>query len=282
MANVQVVWAKASDGRDVARVEAVTRTRLARAGYVLWSVITAASLTFLLLDWLFPFPLARVQLAANPQGAASSVVLLRSGHLRIPLLPQDVSPVLVRTVVASEDRWFGWHPGINPASIVRAAWANWRNGRVVTGASTIAMQLAQLTEPAPHTVWTKCREAFRAMQLQRHFSLDELLALYLNFSRYGGTIEGAGAASRVYFGKTAAQLSLSEVALLTALPHAPLREDPLRNPERARAARDHVLDRLAKQRVFPQRAIAAARRQPLLTGSAEHAGFAEPLQRTSG
>ena len=170
-----------------------------------------------------------------------------------------------RALVASEDRWFRHHPGVNPLALVRALAQNLRAGRVVSGASTLPMQLARLAEPRPRTLWAKAVEAFRALQLERRFSKDELLELYLERAPFGGPIEGVAAAAWQYFDKGPGELSLGEAALLTALPRAPVAYDPLRHPAAARRVRDRVLAQLASRGVFPAEEVARARRQPLPT-----------------
>ncbi|HEX9944100.1 MAG TPA: penicillin-binding protein 1C, partial [Thermoanaerobaculia bacterium] len=124
-------------------------------------------------------------------------------------------------------------------------------------------QIARMAEPGPRTLRSKIKEAFRAVQLERRFSKDELLEIYLNLTPYGGNVEGVGAAAWFYFGKEPDQLSLGEIALLTALPRSPAGYDPTVHPAAARAARDRVLAQLAARGVFPGKEIAAARRQPL-------------------
>jgi penicillin-binding protein 1C len=157
---------------------------------------------------------------------------------RKPVKLDEVSPRLVKTVLNTEDRWFYWHPGVNPVSLVTAAIDNIRAGKVVRGGSTITMQIARMMEPKPRTILSKFIEILRAFQLEWHYSKDELLEFYLNLAPYGGNIEGVGAASFFYFGKSANELTLAESATLAAIPASPNSYRPDLQPEACRRRRD--------------------------------------------
>lgn len=223
---------------------------------------------FLVYDWWMPLPVAALHrqpamIVTDRDDAPLRIFLPPDEQLRMPVSLGDVAPVFVRALVASEDRWFYHHPGVNPFAIGRALWTNIRYGKVVSGASTIPMQIARMAEPKSRTLWSKCWEVFRALQLEWHFSKDQLLELYLNLTPYGGNIEGIGAATHVYFGKTPAQCSLGEAVLLAVLPRAPNSYNPARNPAAALAIRNRALRQLARRGVFPQSAVADALRYPL-------------------
>ena len=149
-----------------------------------------------------------------------------------------------QAILTSEDRWFYYHYGINPVSIVTALYDNLKAGEVVRGGSTITMQLARLMEPKARNISNKLIEAFRALQLEQTYSKSEILTFYFNMLPYGGNIVGTAAASRFYFNKPQHALSLGEAALLAAIPNAPERLRPDRFPENARKAREKVLNRL--------------------------------------
>ena len=117
------------------------------------------------------------------------------------LEPEEITPLLTQTIVAKEDKWFYWHPGINPFAVGRALFYNVFTGKRTSGASTITMQVARLLEPKPRTFLNKIRESFRAVQLEWKYSKPELLQLYLNLAPYGGNIEGVKSASVLYFKK---------------------------------------------------------------------------------
>ncbi len=228
-------------------------------------LVAAAALT---LDRLFPPPLAALERPAatavlDAEGRPLRLFLPADERWRLPVSLDELPPDLPAAVIATEDARFYRHPGVDPLAILRASWQNLRAGQVVSGGSTLTMQLARMADPARRTLPAKLREAARALQLERRFSKRELLELYLNLAPYGGNLEGVGAASRFYFGKRPASLSPGEMALLVALPRSPTAYDPTRDPVAARAARDRVLARLEGAGVFDRRQVDAARRQPV-------------------
>lgn len=170
---------------------------------------------------------------------------------RNPITPTQVSPLYVEALIGYEDRAFWWHPGVNPLSLVRAA-AQWvLHGHVVSGGSTITMQVARMIDPTPHTLPGKLRQILRALQLEAHLSKRDILTIYLNYAPMGGVLEGVDAASRAYLGKAPLHLSHAEAAMLAVLPQAPSLLRPDRFPRRAGQARDKVLRRLADRWTAP-------------------------------
>src|SRR3546814_7158334 len=149
------------------------------------------------------------------------------GVWRYPADPDAVSSLYLQTLLNYEDRWFWHHPGVNPLSLLRATWQMLRSGQVVSGGSTLTMQVARILETDPEastrTPWGKARQILRALQLEAHLSKREILTLYRERAPFGGTIEGVETASRAYLGKPAARLSRAEAALLTVLRQAPSR-----------------------------------------------------------
>lgn len=224
---------------------------------------------FLFIDYLLPLHLV------DPSRFATTVVdsegsPLRSfadsnGVWRYPVRLDQVSPRYVEALVGYEDRWFRFHPGVNPFAIFRAAWQNLSCGRVISGGSTLTMQVAGLLDPYERTFAGKFRQVFRALQLERHLDKDEILALYINLAPFGGPLEGVQAACYSYLGKSARYLSHAEAALLTVLPQAPSRLRPDRHPQRARAARDKVLARLVEFSIWDQETVQAARQENVLS-----------------
>jgi penicillin-binding protein 1C len=191
--------------------------------------------------------------AVRPAGVR---VLDREGRLVRGFLSEDekwrwrleldeISPQLLQAVLHHEDRHFHRHHGVDGTAVLRAAWSNLRAGRVVSGASTITMQLARLVEPRPRTMMAKFHQMLRAWQYESLYSKDQILEMYLNLAPYGGNVEGVGPAARVLFAKAAAELSPAEACLLAVLPQSPTRHDPLRHPAAARKARNHLARRLA-------------------------------------
>jgi len=218
--------------------------------------LLAIFIGLLLLDRVFPLPLP------DP-GKASAIVTARDGRplrafadddsvWRYPTTPDAVSPLYLQALIGYEDRWFWRHPGVNPVAMLRAfgQWAG--QGRIVSGGSTLTMQVARIIEPHPRTPLGKFRQSLRALQLEWHLSKAEILTLYLDNAPFGGTIEGVEAASWAYLGKPAKNLSHAEAALLAVLPQMPSRLRPDRHPDAARKARDKVLDRLVAQGVWTQ------------------------------
>lgn len=214
------------------------------------------------LDRAFPPPLpetrgATVVLAAD--GTPLRAFPGPEGTWRYPVTPDEVSPLYLEALLGYEDRWFRRHPGVNPVALARAAGQWLRHGRIVSGGSTLTMQVARILEPAPRSVGGKLRQMLRALQLEWRLDKDQILALYLNHAPFGGTVEGVEAASWAYLGKPARELSRAEAALLAVLPQAPSRLRPDRHPDAARAARDKVLARLAAQGIWSQADVDAAR-----------------------
>lgn len=191
----------------------------------------------------------------------------QDGYWRLPAAPQDVDRRFIAMLVAYEDKRFYSHYGVDPVAMLRAAWQIVRHGRVVSGGSTITMQVARLLEPRPdRTFAAKFAEMIRAVQLENRLSKDEILSLYLALAPYGGNLEGTRAAALAYFGKEPARLSTAEAALLVALPQAPESRRPDRFPRAARAARDRVLALLMDKGIINEDQVKAAALEPAPQG----------------
>ncbi|MCH2218883.1 MAG: transglycosylase domain-containing protein, partial [Dechloromonas sp.] len=134
---------------------------------------------------------------------------------RHPVTLAEVSPRYLEALEAYEDGWFRWHPGVNPLALARAAWQWARHGHIVSGGSTLTMQVARILEPMPKTIPGKLKQILRALQLEAHYSKDDILGIYVNYAPMGGVLEGVEAASRAYLGKPARLLSHADAALLT-------------------------------------------------------------------
>ncbi len=185
--------------------------------------------------------------------------LTADGKWRLPIESEDVDPLYRRMLIAAEDRRFAWHLGVDPLAGSRAVIQLAISGHVVSGASTLTMQVARLLEPHPRSLVAKFGEMAKALVLERQMSKDQVLGLYLTLAPFGGNLEGARAASLAYFGKEPARLSAAEAALLVALPRSPERLRPDRHPEAARAARDRVLLRMAELEVISPAILAESR-----------------------
>ena len=152
------------------------------------------------------------------------------GRWRLPATVNEVDPRFVEMLQTYEDRRFQKHWGVDPLAMMRAAVQFIGNGRVISGGSTLTMQVARLLEPRDQrTLGAKLRQIVRAIEIERSLSKDEVLSLYLTLAPYGGNLEGIRAASLAYFGKEPKKLSLAEAALLVALPQSP----ELRRPDRS-------------------------------------------------
>lgn len=173
------------------------------------------------------------------------VVLDRNGLLSDPIRLEQSGDWTAQALIAAEDKRFYRHGGVDPLAACRAAWSNVRAARIVSGASTISMLVGKLTEPRPRTVWTKIVEAEHARHLEGRLSKEQLLEQYLNRAPFGGNLVGVEAAAWRYFGKPAAELTLSEAALLIGLPQSPTRLRPDLFAERAEKRKRYVLERMA-------------------------------------
>ncbi|MCO1334773.1 penicillin-binding protein 1C [Microbulbifer sp. OS29] len=202
----------------------------------------------LLLDFIFPPPLPKEQdfarVVADRHGKPLRFFAGSRGVWRYPIGLEEVSPRFIEALLTYEDRHFYHHPGVNPLALLRAGIQYIRSGQIVSGGSTLTMQVARLLDPHRKTLPGKAKQMLRALQLEWHFSKREILELYLNLAPYGGNIEGVEAASRLYLRKSAADLTHAEAALLAVLPQAPSRLRPDRHPQRAQKARGKVLSRL--------------------------------------
>nr|WP_229364433.1 penicillin-binding protein 1C [Fibrella aestuarina] len=231
-----------------------------------WPTIVLGTLLCLWgLDRLFPPPIqvpySTIVTAAD--GTTLHAFLSRDDKWRLYATLDEITPRMQQTILQKEDRWFRWHWGVNPVSMVRAAGRNLLSGKRTSGASTITMQVVRLLEPRPRTYGSKLIEIARAMQLEAHLSKDEILQLYLNLVPYGGNVEGIKSASLLYFGKPPQLLSLAEITALAIIPNRP---SSLRLGEQNAAivqARNAWLRRFAEAGTFDSTAINDALAEPL-------------------
>ncbi|CNH01313.1 peptidoglycan glycosyltransferase PbpC [Yersinia pekkanenii] len=241
-------------------------SRYRRMCWVLVLIAVLCPATLWLADKLWPLPLTEAQVA-RVVVAEDGTPLWRfadaDGVWRYPVVLQDVSPYYLQALLTFEDRWFYVHPGVNPFALARAAWQDLRAGKILSGGSTLSMQVARLIDPHPRTLAGKLRQMWRTFQLEWHFSKDQILEIYLNRAPFGGTLQGIGAASWTYLGKSPAHLTPSEAALLAALPQAPSRLRPDRYPLRAKTARDKVLTRLADYQVWSAENVADIKQEDI-------------------
>jgi penicillin-binding protein 1C len=189
------------------------------------------------------------------------------GRWRLPASRESVDPRFLDLLFAYEDKRFLSHPGVDGLALARAFVQMLAHGHVISGASTITMQVARLLEPrAERSFSAKLRQVVRAIEIERALSKEQILSLYLSLAPYGGNLEGVRAASLAYFGKDPRRLTLGEAALLVALPQSPEQRRPDRSQIAARSARDRVLDRLARAGIVAAEDAARAKTEPVPDG----------------
>ncbi len=183
------------------------------------------------------------------------------GRWRLRTELDGIDQEFLKLLASYEDQRFWEHPGVDVLALFRAAGQLIANGRIISGGSTLTMQLARLLEPRRERSFkAKFVQMARAIQIERRLSKREILRLYLERAPYGGNLEGVRAASLAYFAKEPRELSLSEAALLVALPQSPERRRPDRYPGAARKARDTVLARTAREGVIVRSEVERAAR----------------------
>lgn len=177
---------------------------------------------------------------------------------RFPVKLSEVDPLYLKMLLAFEDKRFYYHFGVDPLSLLRASVQWLLSARVISGGSSLSMQTVRLLEPRPRTLKTKLKEILRAIQLECHFSKQEILEMYLTKAPFGGNLEGIRAATLAYFGKEPRQLTIAEAALLVALPQAPNRLRPDLSPKIAKMYRDKVLNRMQKKGILNPQQVSEA------------------------
>lgn len=231
-------------------------------------VIVSVSLflLFLLLNVIFPLRdnIEYATLITDNKGAVVNAYLTRDDKWRMKTELEEISPLLRKTIIAKEDKYFFQHPGINPMAIGRAAFNNLLNLRRTSGASTITMQVARaLEQHRSRTFLHKVLEAFRALQLEWKYTKLEILQLYLNLVPYGGNIEGVKAASLLYFKKNPDHLSLAEITALSIIPNRPSSLVIGKTNDVIVQQRNVWLRRFAAEGVFTKREMEDALVEPL-------------------
>ena len=201
-------------------------------------------------DRAFPPPLDKAAIRSrevvDADGRLLRAFTTPEDRWRLEVKAADVDPQFIRMLIAYEDQRFHRHRGIDVMALGRAGYQLVTHGRIVSGGSTLSMQVARLIEPREgRSFASKFLQMARAVQIERRLTKAEILDLYLNLAPYGGNIEGVRAASLAYFGKEPKRLSVAEAALLVALPQLPERRRPDRYRDNAEAARERVLRRMA-------------------------------------
>lgn len=218
------------------------------------------------LDEAFPPPLPE-RLTVSTEVIDRDENLLRAfttpdGYWRLNTRIDNVDPLLIKMLIAYEDKRFYDHAGIDFWALLRAAKQLLTNGRIVSGGSTLSMQLARLIEPREsRSLASKFLQIARAIQIERRLTKRQILERYLTLAPYGGNLEGVRSASLAYFGKEPKGLTIAQTALLVALPQLPERRRPDRHRKNAQNARDRVLERMANAGIISSQDISRSQQE---------------------
>lgn len=247
------------------RMPRITKKNLVRL--LKWAGISLVALVliFFLLNWFFPLPdhIEYSTIITDNRDEVIHAYLTSDEKWRMKTELDEISPLLRKTIVAKEDRYFYSHPGVNFFAVARAAFRNLGRWRTTSGASTITMQVARALEHRPRNIVSKVVEMFRAFQLEWKYDKDEILQLYLNLVPYGGNIEGVKAASLLYFKKNPDHLSLAEITALSIIPNRPSSLVIGRSNDLVVQERNRWLRKFADEKVFTPREIEDALAEPL-------------------
>ena len=258
------------DGRDKPGHDGVRKRRVVRLAAAAFAIVFLSILA--IGAWvvsLGPLPLAQARQVSTTivdrNGKLLRAYAMADGRWRLPVdAKTGIDPGYLKLLLAYEDRRFYSHGGVDPFALGRAALQLVTRGHIVSGGSTITMQLARLMEPRrERSVYAKLRQMVRALEIERQLNKDQILDLYLALAPFGGNLEGVRAASIAYFGKEPKRLSSAESALLVALPQSPETRRVDRHPDLARAARDRVLDRMVEDGRVSEEDAASAKAVPV-------------------
>ncbi|MDB5320669.1 MAG: pbpC, partial [Phycisphaerales bacterium] len=249
------------------------KTRLVRWGRRICLLALAAVAFFFIVfhiavaAWPYPQGLERLMrdstILCDGSGMPLAEFAAPDGQWRTTLSEDQISPHLLKAIVAIEDGRFYRHNGVDWKAAAAAAWQDLTALRAKRGGSTITMQLQRLRQPIAHSFAGKFEQAVRAVQIERMTGKGQILVEYLNRAPFGGNLVGAGAASWRYFGRPCRDLSLAQAALLAGLPKNPTADRPDRFPARAKARRDFVLGRMLSQGLITSAEHAAAIAEPI-------------------
>jgi penicillin-binding protein 1C len=200
---------------------------------------------FFLFDQLKPLDLSSIKDTSKVITFNNNTIMYattnKTSKWRFDVDLEKIDPQYLQLLIAYEDRRFYSHYGIDPLAMFRAVGQLLSQGHVISGGSTITMQLARLLQPRPRTISSKLIEMIHALQLELHYSKKEILSAYLTLAPYGGNVEGVVAASMRYFDKPPYSLSASQMALLVALPQSPERHRPDKHYKKSIQVRDKIL-----------------------------------------
>jgi len=244
----------------------ITKQKLVRFFKWLGLGIAGMVVLFFILNWIFPLPdkIEYSTIITDSKGEVINAYLTRDQKWRMKTELDEISPLLRKTIIAKEDKYFYSHPGINAVAIVKAFFKNVFRMKTVSGASTITMQVARALEHRKRNIGSKIIETFRAFQLELKYSKSEILQMYLNLVPYGGNIEGVKSASILYFNKNPDHLSLAEITSLSIIPNRPSSLVIGKNNNLIVRERNKWLKRFAEEKVFTHKEIEDALAEPLL------------------
>jgi len=228
-------------------------------------IILGIFICFFLLNLLFPYQ-PKTDYSNIVIAADSTVIhayLSSDEKWRMKTELSEITPLLRKAIIFKEDKYFYFHPGVNAIAIFRALFNNISQHKRTSGASTITMQVARLLNPKERTYLNKLIEVFRALQLELHYSKDEIIQMYLNMAPYGGNIEGVKAASLLYFEKAPNHLSLAELTALSIIPNRPNSLIIGKDNDTIIALRNKWLKRFEKAELFSKQDIKDAINEPL-------------------
>ncbi len=227
--------------------------------------IVCLVIIFFLLNWIFPLPdkIEYSTIITDNKGEVINAFLTKNQKWRMKTELNEISPLLRKTIIAKEDKYFYSHPGVNPVAVVKAFFKNIFRMKTTSGASTITMQVARALEHRKRNIGSKMIEMFRSFQLELKFNKNEILQMYFNLVPYGGNIEGVKSASILYFNKTPDHLSLAEITALSIIPNRPSSLVIGKNNNLIVQERNKWLKKFATEKVFTGKEIEDALAEPL-------------------
>jgi len=243
----------------------ITKKNITRFFKRLGIAMIALFIIFFLLNLIFPLKdkVEYSTIITDKNGEVINAYLTKDQKWRMKTELDEISPLLRKTIIAKEDKYFYYHPGVNPVAVVRAGFKNIFRQRRTSGASTITMQVARALRPRKRNIGSKIIEMFRAFQLEWKYSKDEILQLYLNLVPYGGNLEGVKSASLLYFSKNPDHLSLAEITALSIIPNRPSSLVMGKNNDLIVQERNRWLKKFSADKVFTEKEIEDALAEPL-------------------
>lgn len=246
------------------------RLKLRHLKAVAWQaplILAAGAVLIALVAYLFPPSLARLKdqgrIIDGENGTPIAYFPDATGEWKFATPAAAVNPLMLHMLVRIEDKRFWYNPGVDPVAILRATAQFAATGHVVSGASTLTMEVVRLLHPAPRTFEAKLREALQAISLTEHYSKNQILSMWLSLAPFGGSITGVKAASRLWFGVSPRSLDPAQAALLIALCRRPEALRPDLHPQAARRARNRILAQAAREGVINAATATQAEAEPV-------------------